>query len=145
MKSSICGFQLHRTADGDMVLMEVLVAIVAASVLGEVARWVSWRVGEGQPPVAKGFSVWETVRLLADESTALPFLLRVTQAGQGSVRICWPHPKPFVVVTQPEAMKLIMTHPTSEKPLYVPHPKTLLRVTSCSLGNAEGVGMLHRE
>jgi hypothetical protein len=99
----------------------VLVAMVAACVLCVGARWVSWRVGANQPPVAT-VSALEAMRSLADESTALPFLLRVTRAEEGAVRICWPDLVPFVVVTQPDAMKLIMTHPTSEKPLYVPHP-----------------------
>jgi hypothetical protein len=103
----------------------VLVVIGAASVLCVAARWVSWRVGANQPPLTT-ISVWETVKSLADETTALPFLLRVTRVAEGAVRIRWPHMVPFVVITEPEAMKLIMTHPTSEKPLYVlspPNPK----------------------
>ena len=102
--------------------------VMVACLLVVAAEWVRWRVGAHQPPVAP-VGAMETIRMLADERKVMPFLTNITRGG-GVVRLRWPSVSPFVLVTQPEAMKLIMTHATSEKPRFLfyrhvpspPHP-----------------------
>jgi hypothetical protein len=104
-------------ASGAQVSSVCVVLVLACLMV--VAEWVRWRVGPDQPPVAP-MGAMETIRMLADERNVMSFLTSVTRAAPGgAVRLRWPSPKPFVLVTQPDAMKLIMTHTSSEKPRFL--------------------------